>query len=239
MLRAGPAYTCALGEDGTLWCWGDNADGQLGDGTTIARSTPTRVPITAITDVATGGQHVCVLAAGHVYCWGNNRYAQLGDATMTAHSTPQIASAVTLAASQITAGARHTCVLDTFGTVSCWGDASAGATGEYADFTPTVFPHSVVGLGSVTVVRAGEQHNFALRADGTVMGWGGGSLGDGAGATYAAHPTPVAVAGLANATTVDAGGDSSCSIDAAGVLQCWGTSSFGWGHFDRATRVAP
>ena len=76
--------------DGTVWCWGSNGDGQLGDGTTTTRLVPTRVVgITGALQVDAGGSHACaLLAGGRIVCWGTNSSGQLGDGTTTNRSTP-------------------------------------------------------------------------------------------------------------------------------------------------------
>ena len=86
VIAAGAYYTCAL-KGGQVYCWGANGNGQLGDGTTTDRTTPTLVAdgamgnsgVTAIT--ASSAYHTCALKGGKVYCWGRNSYGQLGDGT--------------------------------------------------------------------------------------------------------------------------------------------------------------
>src|SRR5438874_239955 len=87
-VSGGGSHTCALPGDGTVQCWGENADGQLGDGTTASSSTPVRVVgITGAVAVASGWQHTCALLGdGTVQCWGRNEFGQLGDGTTTSSS---------------------------------------------------------------------------------------------------------------------------------------------------------
>ena len=80
-IAAGRAHTCALRADGTVGCWGDNIEGQLGDGTTTNRSTPVTVSgLANVVAVAAGNHHTCALRAdGTVRCWGSNSAGELGD----------------------------------------------------------------------------------------------------------------------------------------------------------------
>jgi len=89
-VSAGAVHTCGLAVAGAAYCWGYNQDGELGDGTTTARSSP--VPVTggvSFAAVHAGGYHTCGLTAvGAAYCWGENSFGQLGDGTTTGHLTP-------------------------------------------------------------------------------------------------------------------------------------------------------
>ncbi|MBK7777954.1 MAG: hypothetical protein IPI43_28220 [Sandaracinaceae bacterium] len=82
--------TCAIRGDGTAWCWGRNADGELGDGTQTARAVPTRVAdFDDVTALAMGASHTCALRASDtIECWGDNQRGQLGDGTTNSSLTP-------------------------------------------------------------------------------------------------------------------------------------------------------
>jgi alpha-tubulin suppressor-like RCC1 family protein len=134
-LAAGNAHTCGISGDQVL-CWGNNREGQLGNGS--AEGSPQPVPVqglpTAATQAATqivaGAVHTCVLVAdGSAYCWGQNLYGQLGDGSTTHRST---AVAVTggLRFRSIHAGGALTCGLATDGTEYCWGFNQNGQLGD-------------------------------------------------------------------------------------------------------------
>jgi alpha-tubulin suppressor-like RCC1 family protein len=123
-IGAGTDARCVVMTDGTVRCWGDNTVGQLGDGTTTARTTPVTVPgITTAVDIVSGPRHTCVrLMDGTVRCWGENNFGQLGDGTTTNRSSPVTVSGL----SDVDMFARdsyayHVCARRTDGSVWCWG----------------------------------------------------------------------------------------------------------------------
>jgi alpha-tubulin suppressor-like RCC1 family protein len=137
-IRAGGSHTCARKFDGTVWCWGANFDGQLGDGTTIDRASPVQVSgIFGAVQIATGSTHSCaVLQDGSVQCWGDDSEGEVGDGSggLTNHTvvTPvpvrNLASAVVEIASH--ADATHTCARLDSGVVQCWGFNGSGQIGD-------------------------------------------------------------------------------------------------------------
>ncbi|WP_279636146.1 RCC1 domain-containing protein, partial [Corallococcus terminator] len=121
-LAVGDAHTLALRLDGTVWAWGRNNFGQLGDGTTASRSTPVRVQgLTGVTALATGSHHtIALMSDGTVRAWGYNSSGQLGDGTNTTRTTPvQVPSLTGVKA--IASGSAHNLVLKSDGTVWAWG----------------------------------------------------------------------------------------------------------------------
>ncbi|MGH7147275.1 MAG: RCC1 domain-containing protein, partial [Nitrospiraceae bacterium] len=131
-IEAGWHHTCALTTTGRVNCWGNNHDGQLGDGTEVDRSTPQDVVglMSKVTAIAAGERHTCALAtAGGVKCWGNNHDHQLGDGTGVDRVTPVDVTGLTSGVQAITAGSRHTCALTTAGGVKCWGNNHDGQLG--------------------------------------------------------------------------------------------------------------
>jgi alpha-tubulin suppressor-like RCC1 family protein len=138
LIRAGFHHTCALRQDGTLWCWGFNNLGQLGDGSTTDRSTPVRVgSLTDVVDIALNGfdaygplAHTCARQSdGALSCWGANQFGELGDGATAPKATPtrvpEFADAVALGV-----GAKHSCTVRLGGTVWCWGADDKGQLGD-------------------------------------------------------------------------------------------------------------
>ena len=133
-IAAGGYHTCALLDGGAARCWGGNRDGQLGDGTTDDRLTPTPVSglSSGVAAIAAGAYHTCALLnGGAVRCWGSNQYGQLGDATTGDRLlTPAAVRGLGSGVAAIAAGDDHTCVLTTGGAVKCWGSNEYGQLGN-------------------------------------------------------------------------------------------------------------
>ena len=199
-ITAGGGHTCALLSSGTVTCWGWNQFGQLGDGTTTARTTPVSVVgISGATAITVGASHTCaLLPGGTVTCWGVNGGGQLGDGTTTDSTTPVTVLGIT-GATVITAGVDYTCALLAGGTVRCWGNNQFGQLGDGTitdSTTPVPVPVSVVAITGATAITAGAVHTCALFSGGTVRCWGlngSGELGDG---TTTDSATPVTVRGF-------------------------------------------
>jgi hypothetical protein len=197
-LAAGDTHTCAVTAAGGVKCWGNNNLGQLGDGTTVARSIPTDVVglTSGVASVAAGGTHSCALTtAGALKCWGSNFLGQLGDGSTDDHHTPAliIASGV----SEVTTGEFYTCVLSTGGSAKCWGSNEFGQLGDGSTIDRTA-PVNVLGLGGgVVMIDAGGFHTCALLTDSTIQCWGNaayGQLGDGRFLALSTSPQTVVIA---------------------------------------------
>jgi alpha-tubulin suppressor-like RCC1 family protein len=223
----GAYHTCALKSDSTVNCWGYNVYGQLGDGTTTQRLSPTSVPgLTGVAALTAGSSHTCALKTdGTVRCWGNNGDGQLGDVTTTPRVSPTAVPSLTGVAA-LAAGAYHTCALKTDGTVRCWGNNSDGQLGD-GTTNPTLNPTVVPDLTGVTALAAGAYHTCALQTDGAVRCWGRngqGQLGDG---TTTQRLSPTAVPGLTGVTALAAGGVHTCALQTDSMVNCWGYNGFG------------
>jgi alpha-tubulin suppressor-like RCC1 family protein len=231
-LSAGARHTCAWLDDGTAHCWGNNAQGQLGDGTTDGAAMPVAVvDIAAVTAIAAGDLHTCALVSGGAaYCWGTNLVGQLGvGASTPASSSMPLAVMGITGASSIVAGAQHTCVLLAGGTARCWGQNQQGRLGDGTTTSPRRAPVAVMGLSGATALAAGGAHTCAVLTDGTATCWGLGSHGErGDGTTTTSRSvagTPVS--GLADVTAITAGGSHSCALLGDGTVWCWGWNGSG------------
>jgi hypothetical protein len=167
---------------GIPWSWGLNANGQLGDGTTTSRKSPSQVNgLSGIADLAGGGYHSLALACdGGVWGWGANAAGQLGDGTYSNRHTPvQMAGLTGVVA--IAGGSEHSVAVRADGTVWACGSNSAGQLGDGTTVNRNV-PVQTVGITGVMAAEAVSSHSLALKSDGTVWGWGQnnyGQLGDG------------------------------------------------------------
>ncbi|MCH7579086.1 MAG: hypothetical protein IIB22_02460 [Chloroflexi bacterium] len=233
----GSSHTCAVTATDGVKCWGLNKDGQLGDGTTISRRTPTDVSGLEIDSiVAPGGFHTCALsAAGAVRCWGNNFVGQVGDGTNTGRSIPVDVSELGSQIAAIAAGFNHTCVLTDAGGVKCWGQNILGQLGD-GTMTDRNAPVDVVGLSSgVAAIATGGGHTCVLTTTGGVKCWGDNIFGElGAATTERCGPvnnpcstTPVDVVGLTDVTAVAAGVGHTCALTTEGSVMCWGYNTYG------------
>jgi alpha-tubulin suppressor-like RCC1 family protein len=183
-VSAGGQHACAIttvatGSSG--YCWGFNASGQLGDGTTGMKAAPTLVAGGLLLNaIAAGYNHTCALAAGGIaYCWGSNVNGQLG--TGGGSTSVPVATAGGLAFQAITAGEAHSCGLTVAGALYCWG---RNANGQIGDGTNVDRPAPVLVSGGLVFrsVSAGDLHTCAVTTTNVAFCWGDnqfGQLGDG------------------------------------------------------------
>jgi alpha-tubulin suppressor-like RCC1 family protein len=238
----GNAFACGLTTGGTVYCWGDNTYGQLGNATPGFVQTPVYVAVPGVTavtapalDIAAGARHACVVAGANstAFCWGDNTRGQAGVAPAGGIVTTPTAVGGIGGATTITAGGAHTCVTQS-GIGYCWGDNSAGQLGiGVADSTarPTPLAVSV----SMTAISAGLAHTCSVNA-GNLFCWGSDSAGqvgdDSSGiGRVVTNPRPINVLDLSGlpvtVATVSAGGAHTCAIDANKNAYCWGNNTSG------------
>ncbi|MCB9559892.1 MAG: hypothetical protein H6708_05740 [Kofleriaceae bacterium] len=129
-VAAGSDHACARGDDGRLWCWGDNQEGGLGRIDVTAAGTPAPVAgLPAVTDVDGGEYHTCAVAGGRVWCWGFGGDGELGDGTTNSRATPgQVPDLDGIV--EVALGEQHSCARDGAGAVWCWGRNADRETGK-------------------------------------------------------------------------------------------------------------
>lgn len=226
-VASGRYHTCALMDDKTVKCWGDNTYGQLGDNTTTGKLSPNPVSgLSKVLSVSLGSNHTCALLEDKtVKCWGHNGSGQLGDGTTTNKYLPTPVAGLNNVTS-IAAGTSHVCALLEDSTIKCWGDNSSGQLGD-GTTTRRTTAVSVSGLNQVNSVSLGSNHTCALMADKTVKCWGdnsSGQLGDGS-ATQ--RRIAASVSGLAQVSSISMGYSHSCSLLEDKTLRCWGKNTDG------------
>ena len=200
-VAAGMNHSLALKADGTVWAWGANGGGQIGNGTTVNTNLPVAVnTLSNVIAIAAGGSNSLALKAdGTVWAWGNNFHGQAGiGTTNAAQSVPvQVTNLASVVA--IAAGGWHSLALKTDGTVWAWGRNNYGQAGNGTTNVNQTVPVLATNLGGVLSLAAGEYHSLALLRDGTLAAWGRNNFGQvGNGAPIGnTNPIPVPVNGLA------------------------------------------
>ena len=245
------SHSIALASDGTVYTWGFNQYGQLGNNTTTNSRSPIAVQVAGtplagktIVQIAAGADHSLALDSdGALYAWGSNAYGQLGNGTTTNSSVPV---AVKIAGTplagktivQIAAGANHNMVLTSDGAVYTWGWNYHGQLGNNTKTNS----NTIVAVQTISTpiagkkivkIAAGQGHSLALTDDGMVYAWGRndtGQLGNNA-TTDAMLPVAVTVTGtpMSNKTIVEiaSGARHSLAIDSSGKVYAWGHNGSG------------
>lgn len=239
-ISVGGSHVCAVA-DAKAYCWGYNAYGQLGDGTTTSSNSPIAVLTSGVlankivTAISASDYHTCAIASGSLFCWGNNDNGQLGNGSSTSSSTPvAVSTSGALAGKTVTAidtSANHTCAVAS-AAVYCWGYNYSGLLGNgttTASNSPVAVATSGVLSGkTVTSISVSSNHTCAV-ASGSVFCWGyneSGQLGNG---TRSSSSQPVAVltsGALASkkVTQISTGYQHSCAATQTEIF-CWGDNS--------------
>jgi len=225
-IAAGGASTCAIRNNGTLWCWGLNHRGQLGDDTTKSKSRPVRVGTSsAWASVSAGWFDTCgVRTDGSLWCWGDNSDGQLGDGTTTRRLVPTRLSGSSW--TSVTVGGWHVCATRSDGTLWCWGRNDFGQLGDDS-FTNRHVPTRVGSQTDWTQVSASWSSTCGVRRGGALLCWGRndrGQVGDGSTQT---RRIPNQVAGNLTARRVAVGDAQACAVDTNDVAWCWGSNDYG------------
>jgi alpha-tubulin suppressor-like RCC1 family protein len=204
-IAAASGNSCAVLSDGTARCWGNNDDGQVGDGSTVDRNVPTAVAgLTNAVQITIGGRHGCALLRdGTVRCWGDNSYGQLGNNTTVDSLSPVQVQGLSHVV-QVSAGEKKTCALYDVGSVSCWGSLGA-------DWQMKLVPSAFSGLVDIAELALENITNggCARMNSGGVVCWD----------DQLNSPTPVP--GVAGAVSVGASERHGCAVLADGAVKCW------------------
>jgi alpha-tubulin suppressor-like RCC1 family protein len=237
-IMGGEAHNVALKSDGTVWTWGYNGMGQLGDGTTNNEALPVPAGLNAVPPLTTvtklGGRtywNLAVKSDGSMWAWGMGQSGQMGNGGTTNCLNPvrvgnsQPGGAVN-SPRQVSCGFTYGVALLTNGTVWTWGTGGSGELGNGAN-SQNYVPTQIPVLSNITAISTGWKHTIALKADGTVWAWGknqGGEVGDG---TTANRSNAVQVLNLSNIVAVSGGDYNSIALRSDGTVWKWGGNQQG------------
>lgn len=228
-VAAGQDSACAIKQDQTLWCWGSDSLGQIGDGAgAVSQHVPKQVPTAGAQDwtqVSIARDTVCGLrGAGTLWCWGRNGDGQAatGAAGGNVASPTQVGAATYKA---VSAGAFHACAVDTAGALWCWGRNTSGELGLGHSMSPVPSPTQV---GSDTDweaphVRVGP-HTCARKKTGDLYCWGAGAFGQIGQGGFASSNVPLKVPSALPWKHAAPGNEHTCGVQSDGRLFCWGAS---------------
>ncbi len=224
-LGPGTSHSCAVLEDGSLWCWGDNGHAELGQRDMERTNVPVDVQGLSgpVLDAGGGVWYTCALVEGGlVECWGDNEYGQLGSPASSGCDTydlcepePQRVEGIENAVG-LSIGALHACAVTTQGAVYCWGYNAAGQLGD-GTTTARHTPAAVPGITGVIQVAAGSEFTCALTDQSTVACWGQG-YGN------SAADVPGLQAGVEE---IRVSGTHGCARLSSGGVKCWGDNGLG------------
>jgi alpha-tubulin suppressor-like RCC1 family protein len=227
-------HALALLANGTVVAWGDNNNGQLGNGTTTDSDVPVAVKgLTKVKAVSAGYLFsVAVLTNGTVVAWGYNGNGQLGNGTYNNSNVPVAVTGVT-GASAVAAGGQFAVALLSNGTAMAWGDNEAGQLGSGNENSGSSdVPVAVDGLTGATQISAGNEFALAVVAGGTVMGWGDNEFNElaqpnGFPGGISNSDVPIDIPGVGASSAVAAGGLFGTALLTNGTVLGWGDNAFG------------
>ena len=226
-VSVGAKFTCAVNSLANLYCWGNNASGQLGNDSYVNSSTPETVTalIGNVKKVSSGNNSACALTLnGKVYCWGDGLNGKLGNGSTSSSKVPVQVTGMSSGVTDLSHGNGHVCAIQS-GAAKCWGYGLTGALGDGLR-TDSSVPVGVSGLSSgVAKITAGYQESCAIKGASTYC-WGYnqyGTIGDG---TTTQRNAPVILSGLASSLSeITMGHGTTCGINFNGGAVCWGRNT--------------
>jgi alpha-tubulin suppressor-like RCC1 family protein len=227
---AGGLHSLAVRTNGSLWAWGSNANGSLGDNTVAAKTSPVSV-VGGFSDwceASAGGDHsLAIRTNGTLWAWGSNINGRLGDGTTSSRRSPVSVVGEFSDWCQASAGTAHSLAVRTNGTLWAWGVNAIGTLGDNS-ITSRSSPVSVVGgFTDWCQASAGESHSLAVRSNGTLWAWGcntTGQLGDN---SITSRRSPVSVVGGFSDWCQASAGYHSLAVRSNGTLWAWGCNTSG------------
>jgi alpha-tubulin suppressor-like RCC1 family protein len=225
-------HTLAIQNDGTLWTWGENAKGQLGNGTQFPKLIPTQVGTASNwKTVAAGFFHsMAIKTDGTLWAWGDNTYGELGNGSNLFSLTPiQIGTDTNwkLVAAGGSDYSSFTIATKTDGTVWSWGINTYGQLGD-GTYIDKDIPTLVSGVNNVKSIAAGKDHTSVIKTDGTLWAWGVNYSGElGTGAPSAGENAPVKIGIDTNWKSISSISEHNVALKTNGTLWVWGANQYG------------
>jgi alpha-tubulin suppressor-like RCC1 family protein len=223
-LAVNGGHACALDTSGAAFCWGDNSQGAVGDGTRTTRSAPAAAATSQrFSSITAGIDHSCALtAAGVAYCWGSNGFRQLGLGSSVLVPT---AVATDLRFAALEAGGDFTCGLVSDGRVYCWGSNAGQTLGLASTVATSATPTLIDSPVPFASISAGHRHVCGLTAGGDGYCWGSNGIGElGTGESVTSRATPGPVDGGHFFKNISAGNQHSCAVAVDDTAWCWGNN---------------
>jgi alpha-tubulin suppressor-like RCC1 family protein len=220
-------HTCGITNLGDLKCWGYNADGQIGDGTTSSKQLPTIIDSgIKYSKMSLGDSFSCgITNSGVLKCWGKNNFGQLGDGTTGNKLLPTTIDTGVLY-SEISAGDNHTCGVTSNNILKCWGYNSNGQIGDATSvnkLTPTIIESGV----SYSKVGLGNNHSCGITSTGVLKCWGYNNYGElGIGSTTNKNVPTIVDSGTIY-KSISSSNYHTCGITTNNKIKCWGNNSYG------------
>lgn len=236
-VSSGGTQSCAVKTDGTLWCWGANDEGQLGNGSTAASTTPVALQGNSWAQVSAGPAHSCALKRdGSLWCWGANAEHQTSSLSATVLRAPE---QVPGSWKWVSAGYKYTLAITSGGKLWAWGLNTSGELGT--GNTNNVLSPVQVGTANWAMVFAGAKNSCGIQSDGSLWCWGNNDTGQlGVGSTSSS--TQPVLTSSASWLSVTVGGAHSCGTKSDNTLWCWGGNEYGQlgvGAVGGSDRLAP
>ncbi|MBO9667036.1 MAG: hypothetical protein J7501_09505 [Bdellovibrio sp.] len=227
-LSIGRKHSCAVMSDNSLRCWGLNAYGQIGDGTSMFRSEGVTIASgTSFKAVSVGNEHSCAIATnGDLYCWGRNANGQVGNnGAGVDKNTPQLIDSG-VAYQMVSSGENHSCGLTTTNKIRCWGQGMYGALGNGGTSNLNV-PTEIDAAVDYKFVSVGAKSSCAITSTDKLRCWGHNAvneLGDG---TTTNALAPIDIDATNDYATVAIGSGHGCGVTLTGAMRCWGYNGTG------------